>query len=171
MRKGTWFYFSGYSKSLILRLCFKSSLQFVALLENYNPCKMCFLELGLGRHPLVECHLRLQCNKGAARIITIEQRNVLWLQFTIFKVGYYSYFSIFDVQATGGDNDEEEDEAKWDNDFEKNSLRRLVKSFWDSSISCQTVRYFVTLKLGNFDYGTSIFGLAFLQNKVLIWKV
>ena len=71
--------------------------------------------------------------------------------------------SIFDVQATGGDNDEEEDEAKWDNDFEKNSLRRLVKSFWDSSILCQTVRYFVTLKLGNFDYGTSIFRLAFLQ--------
>ena len=67
-------------------------------------------------------------------------------------------------QPGGGDNDEEEDEAKWDNDFEKNSLRRLVKSFWDSSISCQTVRYFVALKLGNFDYGTSIFRLAFLQN-------
>ena len=36
--------------------------------------------------------------------------------------------SIFDVQATGGDNDEEEeDEAKWDNDFEKKFFKKTCQ--------------------------------------------
>lgn len=100
-------------------LYFKSSLQFVALLENYNPCKMCFLELG--RHPLWSSVI-LDCSA----IKELQESSPLTKFYDcssqFLKSVTTTATSIFDVQATGGDNDEEEDEAKWDNDFEKKNL-------------------------------------------------
>ena len=80
---------------------------------------MCFLELG--RHPLW-CSVILDCSA----IKELQESSPLTKFYDcssqFLKSVTTTATSIFDVQATGGDNDEEEDEAKWDNDFEKKIL-------------------------------------------------